>query len=312
MSTRILNLVTPPPSGEAPIPFADLVAAARAALPADMPQDPRKILVGLDLDGTVLLPTGVSARVRAELAACRASGLRTVIATGRSIEATAPVLEQLGSPNALAVCSNGAVRARFDSDAPRGVAEVERDLFDPSDFIDLLNTQMPGAIFGLEIPDMLLVSALFPPGELIEPHRVVPLETMRVHEGIKLVLRAPHLGREEFAAILDRLGVQERWECSVGWTSWADVVPSGVTKASGLQKLADRCAVPPSGTVAIGDGTNDVPMIRWANFGVVMGGASSEIKAEGDHVTGAVENDGVAAVLRALLDHCGVGRAEGE
>ena len=49
-------------------------------------------------------------------------------------------------------------------------------------------------------------------------------------------------------------------------------------------------------------------MIRWANFGVVMGGASEIIKAEGDHVTGAVENDGAAAVIRALLDHCGVAR----
>lgn len=303
---RILNLVTPPPSGEAPIPFERLVAAARAALPADMPTDPSKILVGLDLDGTVLLPTGVSDRVRAELAAAAAAGLRTVIATGRSIESTVPVLDQLGSARGLAVCSNGAVRARFAPDAPRGVVESDVDLFDPGELIDLVAEGMPGAIFGLEIPELLLVSAPFPPGELIEEHEVVPLERMRTAKAIKVVVRAPGVDRAEFAETLDRLGVYERWECSVGWTSWADILPLGVTKATGLQVLADRLGVPASGTVAIGDGTNDVPMIRWANFGVVMGGASADIKAEGDHVTGAVENDGAAAVIRALLEHCGV------
>ena len=306
---RILNLVTPPPSGEAPIPFERLVAEARAALPADMPKDPARILVGLDLDGTVLLPTGVSDRVRAELAAAASAGLRTVIATGRSIESTVPVLDQLGSARGLAVCSNGAVRARFDPDAPGGVAEADLEVFDPSELIDLVSAGMPGAIFGLEIPEMLLVSAPFPPGELIEEHRIVPLEEMRAAKAIKVVVRAPGMERADFAATLEGLGVYERWECSVGWTSWADVLPLGVTKATGLEILAERLGVPHSGTVAIGDGTNDVPMIRWANLGVVMGGASARIKAEGDHVTGAVENDGVAAVLRALLDHCGVARA---
>ena len=34
----ILNLVSPPPSGEEPIPFETLVEAARLALPADMPR----------------------------------------------------------------------------------------------------------------------------------------------------------------------------------------------------------------------------------------------------------------------------------
>lgn len=303
---RILNLVTPPPSGEAPIPFERLVEAARAALPADMPTDPSKILVGLDLDGTVLLPTGASERVRSAIRAAGDAGMHAVIATGRSLEATAPVLGQLGDPSGWALCSNGAVTAHFDPASPEGAEVCELRFFDPDGLIGLVAEHLPDAIFGVEVPGMFLVSGWFPPGELIEAHEVVPLDDLRGRRAIKVVVRAPHMSRPDFDSLLTAIGVPERWECSVGWTSWADVLPLGVSKASGLESLAERLGVPPSGTVAIGDGTNDVPMIRWANFGVVMGGASADIKAEGDHVTGAVENDGAAAVIRAVLEHCGV------
>mgnify|MGYP000967869592 CR=1 FL=1 len=77
----ILNLVSPPPSGEEPIPFETLVEAARLALPADMPRDPTKILVAVDLDGTVLLPSGPSPRVREMMAEADRAGLQTVVAT---------------------------------------------------------------------------------------------------------------------------------------------------------------------------------------------------------------------------------------
>ena len=56
----IANLVSPPLSGEVSILFETLVARARTALPHDLPTDPEKIIVGLDLDGTLLLPTGAS------------------------------------------------------------------------------------------------------------------------------------------------------------------------------------------------------------------------------------------------------------
>lgn len=302
----ILNLVTPPSSGEAPIPFPDLVAQARAALPEDMPTDPSRILIGLDLDGTLLLPTGVSYTVRSALHAAKTAGMHVVIATGRSLEATEPVLDQLDDPHGWAICSNGAITAHLDQATPETATILEHLNFDPNPLIDLVSAHLPDAIIGVETPDIFLTSGAFPPGELIEAHAIVPLDELRRQRATKVVIRAPHMTRSDFDLLLTESGVPERWECSVGWTSWADVLPLGISKASGLQSLATRLGVPPSGTVTIGDGTNDVPMIHWANFGVVMGGASAQIKAEGDHVTGAVENDGAAAVICALLAHCGI------
>ena len=307
---RILNLVTPPPSGEAPIPFHHLVEAAKAALPENMPTDPSRILLGIDLDGTLLLPTGTSERVRSTIHAAQEVGLHTVIATGRSLEATTPVLEQLDKTNGWAICSNGAITAHI-TPSPEKITISTLDFFDPRPLIDRVSAHIPHVIFGVEVPGMFLISEEFPPGELIEAHTIVPIEELREHHAIKVVIRAPDMRKTDFDSLLSAIGVPDTWECSVGWTSWADILPLGVTKASALQRLATQLGVPPSGTVAIGDGTNDIPMIRWANFGVVMGGACANIKAEGDHVTGAVENDGAAAVIQALLEHCGItNRAE--
>ena len=301
----IVNLVSPPPSGEAPIQFESLVESAFQALPESMPTDPKKILIGLDLDGTVLLPTGASARVRAAIGAAEDAGMNVVIATGRSLEATQPVLEQLGDPRAWALCSNGAIRVHFSDAYVSGALSADISTFDPSTLVDQVGQGMPNALIGVEIPGMFLISGLFPPGELIEEFSVKPVEDLKVADAIKVVIREPAMNREEFETALTNAGVIGNWECSIGWTSWADVLPLGVTKASGLETLSADLGVPFEGTVAIGDGTNDVPMIEWANFGVVMGGADDNVKKSGDFVTGAVENDGAAAIICALLRHCG-------
>ena len=57
---------------------------------------------------------------------------------------------------------------------------------------------------------------------------------------------------------------------------------------------------PLSQTVAFGDGGNDLPMIREAKIGVVMGNASQTVKAAADHVTNTVDDDGLYQALKYL------------
>ena len=51
-------------------------------------------------------------------------------------------------------------------------------------------------------------------------------------------------------------------------------------------------------TMAIGDGGNDIPMLRHAGIGVAMGNANETVKAEADYVTDTVDQDGIAKALQ--------------
>ena len=98
-----------------------------------------------------------------------------------------------------------------------------------------------------------------------------------------------------------RIGLHEV-SYSVGWIAWLDLNPKGVTKASALEDLRIRLGVDAADTIAIGDGRNDLDMLRWAGRGVAMGNADDVVRAAADEVTGTIDEDGVVPVLRGLSD----------
>ena len=49
--------------------------------------------------------------------------------------------------------------------------------------------------------------------------------------------------------------------------------------------------------LAIGDGRNDIEMLRWAGRGVAMGQAVEDVREAADAVTDTVHDDGAAAEL---------------
>lgn len=296
-------LLTPPPSGLPFVPFPEMVEVARHELPDDLPRDLSRVLVALDVDGTLLRPDGASPRVREAYHDLVDAGATVVIATGRGVNAVRPVLGYLHEDRGWSVCSNGAVLARWE---PRGGTDVEvlvEHRFDPSAAIRSLESSVPGILLGVEVTDRgYLVSQPFPVGELAEAGIVSPVRDLSATPTPKLIGRAPWMDRDEFAERVEGSDLGVRHEYAVGWTSWVDVGPEGTTKATGLAELAAELGTPREGTVSVGDGTNDIAMLRWAHHGVAMGGATEEVRAHADAVTGPVEHDGAAALMRAILE----------
>lgn len=73
------------------------------------------------------------------------------------------------------------------------------------------------------------------------------------------------------------------------------------TKGAALEALCAHLGISPEETVAFGDGTNDLSMLRRAGLGVAMGNAAPEVKAAADRVTDDNENAGVAKVIYEIL-----------
>jgi hydroxymethylpyrimidine pyrophosphatase-like HAD family hydrolase len=86
---------------------------------------------------------------------------------------------------------------------------------------------------------------------------------------------------------------------SLDW--FVEVVNPKVSKAAALAMVADRLGIAQAAVCAIGDNTNDEDMVRWAGFGVAMGNAPASLKNVAKHVTGTVDEAGVAQVIERFV-----------
>ena len=77
-------------------------------------------------------------------------------------------------------------------------------------------------------------------------------------------------------------------------------VNAGKDKA--LLALAEHLGIRREDTVAFGDGTNDLAMLRAAGLGVAMANADPKVKAAADEITGSNNDAGVARVIWRLLE----------
>src|SRR4029453_5266663 len=93
----------------------------------------------------------------------------------------------------------------------------------------------------------------------------------------RVIIRDPDATADDFVALAARLGLHGT-DYVVGWTAWMDLSPAGVSKASGLEHLCGAPRRRAARVLAIGDGRNDIEMLRWAGRGVAMGQSVDEVK----------------------------------
>ena len=67
-----------------------------------------------------------------------------------------------------------------------------------------------------------------------------------------------------------------------------------------MDHIAGILKLPMEETVAIGDSSNDVAMMKRAGRSIAMGNGTDEVKSLADYVTTAVEDDGIWNALNWL------------
>lgn len=83
--------------------------------------------------------------------------------------------------------------------------------------------------------------------------------------------------------------------------SFCEIAHPRSGKGNALKFLAKQLSIPQSQTVAIGDGPNDISMLKWAGLGIVIGDAPDEVKAAADWVIDTGTEDGFAEAITQLL-----------
>lgn len=262
-------------------------------------------LVALDIDGTLLkwvegagttyeqIPDATFEAVHAALDA----GAHVVLASGRSPHGMTRIADLLkihrGEERLWVVASNGAVIFRYP---PMEV--IHEETFDASAAVQEILEHHPEALVAVEERGVgYRVNRPFPPGELAGEFFLSEVEDLVGDPVSRVIVRDPGATADDFTALVAKLGLSGT-NYVVGWTAWLDLSPVGITKAYGLEYVARELGVGAEDVLAIGDGRNDIEMLRWAGRGVAMGQAVEEVRAAADDVTDTVYEDGCAKELR--------------
>ncbi|MDR7857526.1 Cof-type HAD-IIB family hydrolase [Tissierella sp.] len=76
-----------------------------------------------------------------------------------------------------------------------------------------------------------------------------------------------------------------------------EIIHPMVSKANALETLANKFNISQEEVIAIGDGDNDIEMIKWAGLGISVGNATETLKNYADYVTRQEYNLGVEEAI---------------
>ncbi len=233
------------------------------------------------------------------LAGLRASGVATVLCTGRMFRSARRVAARLGLTAGPVICYQGALVADLGTGEwrrhmPMGgevAAEVVR------------HVAGMGRQINAYIEDKLCVDEVTDWARLYAEHVEVGIHTVpdleeevRRRPPTKLVLVTAHSDADEILP-----GLQERW-CERLYVvrsqpEYIEFADAGVSKSGALEWLCRGLGIARDAVAALGDGMNDVDMLRWAGVGVAVAEAAEPVRAAADIV---VPRADVPALLREL------------
>jgi hydroxymethylpyrimidine pyrophosphatase-like HAD family hydrolase len=265
--------------------------------------DWRPRLIASDMDGTLLRSDDtVSDATVAELERWTADGVPLVLATGRPPRWMRRIREVVRS--GTAVCCNGAVLldlGRFEI--------VEEEALPSAVLAEVtagLRAEQPGTWFAVEYGLEFRHEPVYRPRWDVDAPGVseAPLEELVAMPAAKLLARHEDLGRDEFVALVERVVGDLATVTNSSSDALAEISARGVTKATGLARVAARHGVGPGEVVVFGDMPNDIAAFDWVREGggraVAMAHAHPDLLAAATDVTGSNDDDGVAAFLASL------------
>ena len=232
----------------------------------------------------------------AAIAALRARGIVPAIATGRGYAALPPRIAQLVASGeiALVVSSNGQYNRlgeRVLSAHPLPVADIESLIraFRAHDWEYTFVSERHMAAGRSRGSSHRVLRGY--------PCYIVAPDYFREHAVHQMIVLAPVEEEAALQAILADHG--GRYRSVRSHASAVDLLHADGSKARGIVDACTALGFAPQETMAFGDGLNDVEMFAAVGCAVAMGDACDALKAVASHITGTLEEDGIA---RALLD----------
>ena len=271
---------------------------------------PYKLLV-VDIDGTLLGKNGiVSADDRKALARAGDSGIYVSLSTGRVVQASLEVINQLVL-DGYHIFADGALVSNLAKDKDVLVSPISKEsvkqmvefaqrndiyieLFSKTHYFVERETRvsdMRRKVYGLQ------------------PTTADFTKIWQNEEILKGTLVVSSAEESEERAKADNFRLHFKNSLNFRWTKtmvspevdFMNAVAPGVSKGKAVEVLALFLGIPLAEVMAIGDQDNDMSLLSTAGLAIAMGSAPDELKAIADYITFDVEHSGVAAAIDKFL-----------
>ena len=194
-------------------------------------------LIVFDLDNTLApVGKGILPETIKKLREIEEKGIKIAVCSGKPTFYTCGVFRQVELSDPILIGENGAV-IQFGVDLPPRKYEVQTYSKEAKETIRFLRQKIEEA----------MPHVWFQPNEVgLTPFLTKSEEFDTVNQILK-----------DYKEQVNDVIVYEQFDCF-------DITPNGITKKSGIEKLAKMLDVLPEEMIAVGDGINDYPMFEYA------------------------------------------------
>lgn len=260
-------------------------------------------LLALDLDGTLLThDKKISAQNKAAIQAAQAAGIHVVITTGRPLKAIEHILEALDLlvASEYSITFNGGLVQRNNGEI------LSKNTFSYDDLVAIHEALSPLGLpldvisdgISYETDPKSLYRKLSPFLEFVScDFASIPKDKM-FNKAVSAI--DPEFLDAQIPKIPTAL--KEKYEIFKSRDLLLEVMPKGVVKSFGLEKLTEILGIDQSAVMAMGDEENDLAMLEWAGLGIAMKNATPQVQALAD-VVAPLTNDehGVAWAIKTYI-----------
>ncbi|GAA0492563.1 Cof-type HAD-IIB family hydrolase [Salinibacillus aidingensis] len=249
----------------------------------------------IDMDGTLLNSSNIiSRRNRVAINRLINQGVKVFLATGRHYEITAPYHKEMGLRTPM-ICLNGA--AIHDAETGKAVKthtlQVNEERFHQLTAENAYNVLIHTAN-GLYCKNTDKEVDHWTKVGQMPPRYIGDLRHANYQDVLKYSVKTGAPSPELSALFKEEAKV-------INWSDGFEMVAPNVSKWSGIKSILDLLRIHPHEVAAIGDGPNDIEMLRHVGIGAAMANAGEEVKATADFVTGHHEDDGLAEFIERYL-----------
>jgi len=263
-----------------------------------------KLLV-FDIDGTLVGPSHIlDPYTRDVLFKLRDLGIHITLATGKNLPATKQIADDLEIELPLVLSNGSIIETRFGEINARSVLpyNVTKQVIE---ICEESNTNLV-----IYIDDDIIMKEMN--ADIHPVYNQVTYGIVEIGQWDAIEERCSEVNK---CLVIEQhqpqnlINLEKKFKQEIGdrsdiiftSTKLLEILPKGITKVTGIQRLIDGLGIKMSEVMAFGDYDNDIEMLNAAGLGVVVENGSEAAKANADLIIGPCDQNGPAKFINNLM-----------